>query len=85
MIEKSKLTLERRADLTYLPLDPRELLTQSSKLNISSVSPLALHILDRFCFALRLIQAPNKRAGYQLVASKTIHRTMTAQYKKIDR
>ena len=36
----------------------------------------ARHILDRFCFALRLIQAPNKRAGYQLVASKTIHRTM---------
>ena len=36
----------------------------------------ARHILDRFCFALRLIQAQNKRAGYQLVASKTIHRTM---------
>ena len=34
------------------------------------------YILDRFCFALRLIQAPNKRAGYQLVASKTIHYTM---------
>ena len=25
------------------------------------------YILDQFCFALRLIQAPNKRAGYQLV------------------
>ena len=36
----------------------------------------SLSCLDRFCFALRHIQAPNKRAGYQLVASKTIHHTM---------
>ena len=28
------------------------------------------------CLSFYFIQAPNKRAGYQLVASKTIHRTM---------
>ena len=49
---------------------------ESKSVLLSCLLRQARHILDRFCFALRLIQAPNKRAGYQLVASKTIHRTM---------
>ena len=32
----------------------------------------ARHILDRFCFGLRPIQAPNKPAGYHSGSAKTI-------------